>query len=77
MEFRRANNAELLGLSVGGSRSGISLRGGNGGGDLSSLGGRIGAFGACFVYIFSKLYFLVLYQTIIFNNIHISRAGQS
>lgn len=52
VEFRRANNAELLEFSVGGSRGGsvtggTSLRGGNGGGDISSLGGRIGAFGAC------------------------------
>jgi len=53
VEFRRASNAELLGFSVTGSRGGNvtvcpSLRGGSGGGEISSLGGRIGAFGACF-----------------------------
>lgn len=47
VEFRRSNNAELLEFSVGGSRGGMSFRGGNGGGAMSSLGGRIGAFGAC------------------------------
>lgn len=59
MEFRRVNNAELLGFNVVGSRGGNvtgcpSLRGGNGGGEISSLGGRIGAFGACFAYVCSK-----------------------
>lgn len=62
MEFRRVSNAELLGFSVVESRGGNvascpSLRGGNGGGEISSLGGRIGAFGACFAYIFSKQIF--------------------
>lgn len=60
VEFRRANNAELLEFSVDGSRGGsvtggMSLRGGNGGGDISSLGGRIGAFGACLAYICLKV----------------------
>lgn len=61
VEFRRANNAELLAFSVGGSRGGSDtggIRGGNGGGDISSLGGRIGAFGACLAYICSKVNFL-------------------
>lgn len=51
VELRRASNAEVLELSVDGIRGnvtgGMSLRGGNGGGEMSSLGGRIGAFGAC------------------------------
>lgn len=49
VEFRRANNVELLEFSIDGSRGGTSLRGGNGGGDISSLGGRTGAFGACLI----------------------------
>jgi hypothetical protein len=53
VEFRRANNAEVLAFKVGGNR-GASLRGGNGGGEISSLGGRIGAFGACLIYIYLK-----------------------
>jgi len=57
VEFRRANNVELLEFSIGGSR-GMSLRGGNGGGDISSLGGRTGAFGACLTYVCLKLNFL-------------------
>lgn len=64
MEFRRDSNAELFGFSVAGSRGGNvtscpSLRGGNGGGEISSLGGRIGAFGACFAYIFFEANFLL------------------
>lgn len=56
VEFRRANSAELLtGFKVGGSRGGSvpgtslgrSLLGGNGGGDVPSRGGSIGALGAC------------------------------
>lgn len=61
MEFWRANKAELLAFSVGGSRGGSvtgNIRGGNGGGDISFLGGRIGAFGACLAYICSKVNFL-------------------
>ena len=53
VEFRRVSIAELLGFSVAGSRDGTG-RGGNGGGEISSLGGRIGVFGACFAYICSK-----------------------
>lgn len=53
-EFRLASSDELLGFNVG-SRGGNvtggkSLRGGNGGGDVPSLGGSIGAFGACLAY---------------------------
>lgn len=49
VEFRRVSDAELLEFSVVvESRGGNgSFRGGNGGGGISSLGGRIGAFGAC------------------------------
>lgn len=51
VEFRLASSAELLGFSVrsrgGKITGGRSLRGGNGGGDVPSLGGSIGAFGAC------------------------------
>jgi len=54
VEFRRVSNAELLGFNVAGSR------GGNGGGEISSRGGRIGAFGACFAYICSKQIFYFL-----------------
>ena len=50
VEFRRVSNAELLGFRVAGSR------GGNGGGEISSLGGRIGLFGTCFTYIWSKFF---------------------
>ena len=59
VELRRANKAELLGFSVAGSRggrvAGRSLRGGNGGGDVPSRGGRIGAFGACRAYETNKI----------------------
>lgn len=52
VEFRLVNNAEVLGFNVLGSLGGNvvkgkSLLGGNGGGEVPSLGGSIGAFGAC------------------------------
>lgn len=47
VELRLANSAELLGLKFTGIRGGKSRLGGNGGGDVPSRGGRIGAFGAC------------------------------
>lgn len=56
VEFRLASNAEQLGFNVVGRRGGNitggkSFRGGNGGGDVPSRGGSIGAFGACLAYI--------------------------
>lgn len=54
VEFRRNSSAEVLGFSVGSTRGGNVAdggRGGKGGGDKSSLGGRIGAFGACLACI--------------------------
>lgn len=60
VEFRLASNAEQLGFSVVGKRGGNvtggkSLLGGNGGGDVPSRGGSIGAFGACLAYIFNNI----------------------